>query len=75
MIEFLVEKGGDYPDGKWVREVCKVGQGYATCRYLTMSANGWSCAKHSSLRNHLDGRVAMKTMRARGDNCPGKDAR
>jgi hypothetical protein len=65
----------DPPDDRWAREVCLIGHGERTCRYITMTANGWSCAKHSSLRAHLDERVRTKTMGARGDNCPGKGER
>jgi hypothetical protein len=65
----------DYPTDAWTKEVCKIGKGYFTCRYLAIAADGWSCEKHSALRKHLDARVASKTITARGDNCPGKDAR
>ncbi len=53
-------------------EVCKIGQGHDCCRYLTMTPRqGWTCEKHTSWKNHLDDRVASKTITARGDNCPG----
>ncbi len=55
-----------------VRETCRPGAGAETCRYLTMSAVGWSCEKHSSLADTLDDRVAAGTMVARGDNCEGR---
>jgi hypothetical protein len=64
-----------YPDDYWTRTVCKMGQGAATCRYLTMHPEGWSCEKHSGLRTHLDMRVKQNSIRARGDNCEGKRAR
>jgi hypothetical protein len=67
----------DYPDDTWARDVCKAKQGAACCRYLTLGGDpvGWSCAKHSWLRSFIDNRVALGTMKARGDNCPGKDMR
>lgn len=49
-------------------EVCKLGQGAETCRYLVMAA-GFECAKLSSLRPTIDARAEM--MSAKGDNCEG----
>ena len=68
-------KVGDFPDTEYAKTVCKIGQGYDCCRYLTMSPGGWSCEKTGSLRRYLDSRVATMTITARGDNCPGKDSR
>lgn len=56
----------------WAKTVCKVGQGHACCRYLTMGACGWSCQKHGSFKAHIDERVRAETMTARGDNCEGR---
>lgn len=55
----------------WTKRVCKIGQGHACCRYLTISGGGWNCEKHSDLGRYLDQRVAAENMNARGDNCPG----
>ena len=53
-----------------LKDVCKAGQGAATCRYITMNASGWLCAKlDPSLKPMIDARIA--TMRAKGDNCEG----
>lgn len=68
-------ENGNYPDNAWTREVCKTGQGAACCRYLTISPDGWSCEKHSVFAATLDARAAAGQMRARSDNCPGKDSR
>jgi len=65
----------DYPNTEYAKLVCKIGQGYDCCRYLCMGAKGWSCEKNGRLKKYLDHRVATMTMGARGDNCPGKDAR
>jgi hypothetical protein len=65
----------DYPDDKYVKQVCLIGKGAACCRYLTMTSRGWSCAKHSDLKQHLDDRVIADSITAKGDNCPGKDSR
>lgn len=63
------------PDDEWARTVCLIGKGNACCRYLTMSPGGFSCEKHSTLRETLDRRVAHRQMVARGDNCEGKGSR
>lgn len=55
---------------KYVMTVCKPST-VECCRYLTASAAGFECAKHTALKALLDERVALKTIRARGDNCPG----
>jgi hypothetical protein len=54
----------DYPDDTWVRDVCKRGQGAACCRYLVIAPGGWSCAKHSALRELIDERFLAGTMTA-----------
>lgn len=68
-------KIGDFPDTEYTKAVCKVGQGYDCCRYLTMHPDGWSCEKRGNLKKYFDSRVALRSMTARGDNCSGKDAR
>lgn len=57
-----------------VNNVCKIGQGYECCRYLTFSGKyGFQCEKESSLKEILDDRAKSETMIARGDNCVGWD--
>jgi len=65
----------DYPDFKHVNLVCKIGKGADCCRYLAVAGDGWSCLKHTTLKEYLDRRVREGKMRARSDNCPGKEAR
>lgn len=62
-------------DDDWAKDTCKLGQGAACCRYLTIGANGWSCEKHSTLHFLLDARVESGTINARGDNCEGRASR
>lgn len=57
-----------------VKDVCKIGQGAECCRYLVTGANGFECAKLTSLRLTIDNRVEQGTFTARGDNCPGVEA-
>lgn len=60
------------PTNEEAMTLCKVGQGYECCRYLTMSGKGWSCEKNGELAPLLDYRVLTETITARGNNCPGK---
>lgn len=54
-------------------EVCRIGQGNACCRYLTVGPKGFECAKNTNLKSLFDSRVAENTMVAQGDNCDGGD--
>ena len=74
-MDVMDQKIKDYPDAEYATLVCKIGQGYDCCRYLTMAPEGWSCEKMGRLRRYLDHRVVTLTMTARGDNCPGKNSR
>lgn len=60
------------PTSEETKTLCRVAEGDATCRYLTMSARGWGCEKLTTLRRVIDERVAAGTFNAKGDNCPGK---
>lgn len=55
-----------------VRDICKLGQKSACCRYLVIGANGFECMKITEMKGYLDSRVAMKTIISRGDNCNGR---
>ena len=55
-----------------VKNVCKIGQGNACCRYMVLGAMGFECVKNTDLKPYIDSRVAMETMVAQGDNCEGK---
>lgn len=56
----------------YVREVCKVGQGAACCRYLAIGDKGWSCLKLDALKGIVDARAEAGTMVARSNNCAGR---
>lgn len=66
-----------YPDDDHARDVCKVGEGAETCRYLASCGKwlGWSCEKKSPLKRYIDRHVDMGEQSARGDNCKGLDWR
>ena len=54
-----------------ISKCCKPGKRKKTCRYLTMSSDGWDCVKSTSMGHLLDERVKTNTIWAQGDNCPG----
>lgn len=56
---------------EYQREVCKIGQGAACCRYLTAGAGGFECAKRGSLSLRLEIDSRVERMTAQGDNCDG----
>lgn len=58
-------------DEKTLKEVCKVGQGEACCRYILLDGKGFKCAKFTKLHNFIDMKVAKGLIKARGNNCPG----
>lgn len=60
-------------DDEWAKGTCKIGQGSACCRYLTIGGKGWSCVKSDpELGPYVDGRAAAGTMAAISDNCTGR---
>lgn len=54
-----------------VNEVCGMGKGEECCAYLAMGTVGLECAKGTELAYHIELRLAMGTMNAKGDNCLG----
>lgn len=55
-----------------LEEVCKLGQGEATCAFL-MSRGGMDmeCAKETEIEPVIRQRLFLGTMNAKGDNCSG----
>lgn len=66
-VEETVELQDEY-----VARVCKLGQGNKTCRFLGNDGN-WACLKLTGLRQAIDLRAESGMMRARGDNCEGRE--
>ena len=55
-----------------IDQVCKMGQGEATCRYMYLDGTGMHCGKvEPAMQAMLDQRVAAGAMLAVGDNCEG----
>lgn len=49
--------------------VCKLGKMADTCKYLSVTGDGFQCMKLSpSIKLYIDGRTDMH---AKGDNCDG----
>lgn len=57
------------PDDQYVKDVCYIGHKEATCRYLMLGANGWSCVKNTTMAQAVDSRVEF--MSAKSVNCNG----
>ena len=51
--------------------VCKLKQGEKTCRYISLTVNGFICTKKTPIKSMLDQRVLDNKMSAKGDNCEG----
>lgn len=63
-------------DNVKLKEVCKIGSGPETCRYIVVGANGFECAKNKpSLSVIIDSRLKQGTLHAQGDNCEKGGAR
>ena len=58
---------------KYLKEVCKIGQGAECCRYLIAGHKGLECAKLTDLKKTIDLRVEAKMFTAIADNCEGKE--
>ncbi len=71
MAEGIIVAVSKFPSEEHVDKFCKPGRGEKTCRYLTMTKDGWNCAKATALRQEIDARVANGTMNSKGDNCQG----
>lgn len=60
-----------FPTQKHVIEICKMGRGEETCRYLGTGSR-WECLKtNCSLRKNIDKRVENGEIVTKGDNCEG----
>ncbi|PCI20155.1 hypothetical protein COB64_02490 [Candidatus Wolfebacteria bacterium] len=71
MQETIFSSTKSFPQDEHIEKTCKPGKGKKTCRYLTMTSNGWSCAKYNSIKDTIDDRVSKGEMKAVGDNCDG----
>ncbi len=54
-----------------LKNVCRLGQGKATCSFLAMGGAGFECQKGTSIEKVIRERLAASTMGAKGDNCSG----
>lgn len=57
---------------KTIKDVCKIGQGAACCKYLLLGAKGFECGKiNEEWRKVVDDNWNPRKT-AQGDNCEGK---
>jgi len=63
-------------DNKRATNICKKGQGAATCAFLCMAPPSFSfaCAKYSNIEDVIRERLQESSMRASSDNCSGPPA-
>ena len=57
-------------DGKTLREICKIGQGALTCKFILCGKDGFRCAKGTKMQIAIEICVQVVQI-AKGDNCPG----
>lgn len=71
----LSRQFNSFPSQGHVENVCKIGQGEASCRYLSVESGSqgtrYSCQKYGELREVIDNRATQGTMRSKGNNCGG----
>ena len=68
-------QSGDILTEEHVKNVCKMGLGEKTCRYMSMSGASYSCLKVASNHNMahmIEDRIREGTMNAQGNNCGGR---
>ena len=58
-------------DDKRIKEICKIGQGVKTCRYILVGKDGFECAKDTDCGKVIDGKVARGEFSAESINCDG----
>lgn len=54
-----------------LNSVCLFKQGSKTCRYISLTVQGYVCMKKSPIKKVLDQKVKENKMKAKGDNCEG----
>ena len=54
-----------------LNEVCHIHAKDKTCRYISLTAEGFVCVKNSPMQSSIDTMVREKKFRATGDNCGG----
>lgn len=71
MSENLYQEFSSFPSEDHAKEICKLGQGEKTCRYLVVGEKGFKCGKYNFVRGAIDERSEAGTMNAKGNNCEG----
>lgn len=59
---------------QYIKEVCKIGQGAACCKYLVGGKNGFECMRVNPANKFvIDKNWETTEHVAQGDNCEGKE--
>lgn len=54
-----------------LKNICKIGDGENTCRYIMRGKDNYLCIKNSIIQISIDKNVEKGVMVAIGDNCSG----
>jgi len=54
-----------------LKNVCRIGEGKDTCRYIMRNQEDYVCVKNSIIQLTIDETVEKQGMVAKGNNCPG----
>jgi hypothetical protein len=58
----------------YIKDVCKIGQHAACCKYLVIGTEGFECMKvNPANKNIIDRAWEQDEHVAQGDNCEGKE--
>lgn len=68
--EFFLDENRKIPKAH-LNSVCKLYQKNSTCRYLSLTVQGFVCVKKSPMKKVLDNMVKENKMIAKSDNCEG----
>ena len=70
LSDYLLDENRQIPKAH-LNSVCKIEQKEKTCRYISLSKNGYVCMKKSPAKNKLDEMANNGNMSAQSDNCEG----
>jgi len=54
-----------------LKTICNIQDGAKACRYIVLGVNGFTCVKHTMMKEVLDKMVDEGKMVSKGDNCSG----
>jgi hypothetical protein len=66
--KYLLDKSKKIPKSHLIT-VCKKGCGEKTCKYISLTINGFVCIKNTPLKQKIDSQ--SDKFKAKGNNCEG----